>query len=120
MLSKECIINDSIRLRKPIISGVYFLISRNKIVYVGSSVNCYERIECHRRGMMNKNIKFDSYFIESVDGDYFRVLEAKYIKEFRPKHNVFHNNDTVIDEDSIFPSRHCVGKVDILRKLIKF
>lgn len=120
MLKKDYIIDNSFGLRKPIVSGVYFLISKGSVVYVGSSVNCHERIECHRRGMMNKRIKFDSYFIEEIDGDYFRVLEMKYIKEFRPKYNVVHNNDTIIiNENNIFPSRHRDCKIDVLKKLIK-
>ncbi len=66
------------------IIGIYFLIKKEKIVYIGKSVNCISRICFHRE----ENVKnFDSYSLAVVlekDIDYYEML---YIGKFKPKYN---------------------------------
>jgi hypothetical protein len=62
-------------------TGVYFLISNNKIVYVGQSVNVYARLSAHA----NKN--FDSFTVLPCPKEHLNVLESLYIHMFNPPLN---------------------------------
>lgn len=65
-------------------SGVYFLIERQRIVYVGRSKNIDERLARHRA---EKN-PFDSIAILDCDADTAAVLESWFIAVLRPSRNV--------------------------------
>ena len=59
--------------------GVYFLIDRGEVVYVGQSVNVFSRMREH-----SKSKKFDSYvYINCSKGD-LDILESLYIHVLRP------------------------------------
>ena len=62
-------------------TGVYFLISNNKIVYVGQSVNVYARLGAHA----HKN--FDSFTVLPCPKEHLNVLESLYIHIFDPPLN---------------------------------
>jgi hypothetical protein len=63
--------------------GVYFLILKNKIIYVGSSINIDSSVNNH----LKKRIPFDSFsFIKSDD---HQLLKIKYIIKFNPPYNSF-------------------------------
>jgi hypothetical protein len=62
-------------------TGVYFLISNNKIVYVGQSVNVYARLSAHT----HKN--FDSFTVLPCPKEHLNVLESLYIHMFDPPLN---------------------------------
>jgi hypothetical protein len=62
-------------------TGVYFLISNNKIVYVGQSVNVYARLNAHT----HKN--FDSFTVIPCPKEHLNVLESLYIHMFDPPLN---------------------------------
>jgi excinuclease UvrABC nuclease subunit len=62
-------------------TGVYFLISKNKIVYVGQSVNVYARLSAH----VHKN--FDSFTVIPCPKEHLNVLESLYIHMFDPPLN---------------------------------
>ena len=59
--------------------GVYFLIERNEVVYVGQSVNVFSRMREHC-----KSKRFDSYSYISCPREDLNVLESLYIHVFRP------------------------------------
>jgi hypothetical protein len=64
--------------------GVYFLIHKRKIVYVGQSVNVYARVATHANTLK----EFDSWsFIES-EPDQLNDLESLYIRKFNPPLNL--------------------------------
>ena len=64
---------------------IYFLISNNKIVYVGKSVNSgFDRIGAH---LKYSDKVFDSYFIEPCPGGNITEIETEYIIKFAPKYN---------------------------------
>jgi hypothetical protein len=62
-------------------TGVYFLISNNKIVYVGQSVNVYARISGHTHKT------FDSFTVLPCPKEHLNVLESLYIHMFDPPLN---------------------------------
>jgi hypothetical protein len=69
-------------------SGVYFLIDKDKIVYVGQSVNIYARIPTHH------DKKFDKYAYIPCKPRLLNVLESLYIHLLQPKLN-FTGNGTL-------------------------
>ena len=62
-------------------TGVYFLISGDKVVYVGQSVNVYTRVAEHRDKL------FDSFAFIPCDKDMLNSLESLYIHVLRPPLN---------------------------------
>lgn len=68
-------------------TGVYFLISENKIVYVGQSVNVYARISGHTHK------KFDSFTVLPCPKEHLNLLESLYIHMFDPPLNGHEKNN---------------------------
>ena len=62
-------------------SGVYFLVDGDEVVYVGQSVNIYNRIPQHH------DKKFDRYMYVPCKPELLNALESLYIHCFRPKLN---------------------------------
>ncbi len=85
LLKKEEIIKGSSPLEKNPTAGIYFLIYKENIVYVGiSKESCNLRIQTHKKD----NKKFDRYFIIVCENSEEReLLEAEYIFKFSPKYN---------------------------------
>lgn len=84
--------------------AVYFLLLRGKVVYVGQSKVPLRRFMEHRSAMARgrekailrrasqKGIVFDEiHLIRCALAD-LDELEQRYIAQFRPKHNVRHND----------------------------
>lgn len=65
-------------------SGVYFLIKNEEVIYVGKSVNVFDRIGAHRR---EGGAWFDSFNVIRCGLDEMAALEEKYILAFMPKMN---------------------------------
>jgi hypothetical protein len=63
------------------LSGVYFLLYGDEIVYVGQSVNVYSRIAQHARKL------FDRYAVVPCHAGALDKLESLYIHLLRPKLN---------------------------------
>ena len=85
------------------ITGIYFLIDKNEVVYVGKSVDIYNRISTHSR---DASKIFDSFSILECPTEFLKILETHYIFKLRP----FLNN--------IFPE-HCEYKSFVqLKKLL--
>lgn len=64
--------------------GVYFLIRRAEVVYVGQSVNVFSRLTQHMKG---GRITFDSFNVVPCAPDKLDGLEAHYIAALMPVHN---------------------------------
>lgn len=64
--------------------GVYFLIHVGEIVYVGSSLDCYERINRHVR---DGEKTFDSWSFVPAARDQRLLVEASYIVAMSPRYN---------------------------------
>jgi len=65
-------------------TGVYFLISQGRVVYVGQAVDVRRRIADHIGEAVKK---FDSVRAMAVDRDRLTPVERRYIRRFRPKYN---------------------------------
>ena len=73
-------------------SGIYFLISKNNIVYIGSSINVGARLFSHRS---DKRKRFTGFsIIKYEDLTKMRLDEIKYIQKFKPKYNFYYNPDS--------------------------
>lgn len=66
------------------LSGVYFLLKADEVVYVGQSVNMYRRVEAHR--LQGKD--FDRVTYLPAREEVLRELEMVYIHLYRPAQNV--------------------------------
>lgn len=104
MLSKNQIVQLSGPTTKKIIQGVYFLVYKGDIVYVGSAFDVYSRLKIHKQGRFIFNKWF---YIEFNDKEKRLETEYKYIRKFKPLYNFKHNPD--------FEN----GKKEILRTFLK-
>ncbi len=64
--------------------GVYFLLRKGGIAYIGSSLSPKNRIQTH---IFKKKISFDSFFIVKCGDLEVRDLEDEYIKYYQPIEN---------------------------------
>ena len=80
MLTEAQVVSGRISFEK--LSGVYFLIKNEKVVYVGQSVNVAARIHSHIGAK-----DFDSYAWVKVPSHNLNVVESLYIHHFRPHLN---------------------------------
>lgn len=73
-------------LKSLIIKGIYFLIRKDKIVYIGQSENLIGRVMAH---YTNDSIKFDTVRFIKFDGHKYdrRRYETRLILYFKPKWN---------------------------------
>jgi len=62
------------------ISGIYFLIHKNKIVYIGRTTHLFSRVTQHQ-------IKWDSVRIIQCSYKECSKYEKRWIKKFMPKYN---------------------------------
>tara|TARA_R100000654_G_scaffold70892_1_gene101440 strand:- start:743 stop:1462 length:720 start_codon:yes stop_codon:yes gene_type:complete len=87
----RCLTNRDMLLEKELVAnselydsacGVYFLIHKNNVVYVGQSVNVFGRIHTHaQEGHKN----FDAYTYIPCNKKQLDVLESLYIHALAPK-----------------------------------
>ena len=82
MLTEEDIVKSSAPWATAM--GVYFLIYKNKVVYVGQSTNVYARITAHH------DKTFDSFAFIQCEATTLDGLESLYIHVFRPLLNGDH------------------------------
>lgn len=87
LLDKNKIFKLSMDL--PIITGVYFLILKGTIVYVGQSVNIFQRVGVHASA---QKIKFDKYYYLECKAEYLNILESIYIHKIKPPQNGYYFN----------------------------
>jgi excinuclease UvrABC nuclease subunit len=67
------------------ISGVYFLLDKNEVVYVGQSECVQHRIATHKK---EKKKVFDTYTYFEIEGLNNRLIaEGLHIYQLRPKYN---------------------------------
>lgn len=65
--------------------GVYFLLNRSKVVYVGQSKSVEKRIADHKR---NKKFSFDSFRVIGCNVDRLLDYERRLIRLFNPRLNI--------------------------------
>ena len=67
-----------------VLCGVYFLIRRSEVVYVGQSVNVFARLAQHLKG---RRITFDSFNVVPCKAEDLDSAEAHYIAALVPRNN---------------------------------
>lgn len=66
--------------------GVYFLLKKSEIVYIGRTENIGIRLGGHRNGKKKKD--FDRFrIIECLDSEKRKFYETRWLNKFRPKYN---------------------------------
>jgi len=82
VLSKDEILKRSNPFKR--ICGIYFLISANKIVYIGQSVDIYSRVAGHKKEGKKRfsRMAYIEASVEKIGG-----LEMAYKSEYKPKYN---------------------------------
>ena len=105
LLSREEIAKLSIPWTKT--SGVYFLIDGKQIIYVGQSVNVYERVPQHT------DKKFDRFAFVPCAVNALNMLESLYIYCLRPPRNGVNNGKICapISLEEILSYSEQVGRV---------
>lgn len=97
MYDEMAIVHEAYKRKTHIHAGVYFLIKKYKIVYVGQSVNVIQRVRSHR----SEGVKdFDAYNFILCKPEELNALESIYIHRFSPEHN----QNVPIDFTSILAS----------------
>ena len=69
--------------------GIYLLKKKNKVVYVGQSINIHRRVEQH------KDKEFDSYDFIECDKSLLNCTEEFYILRYNPIYNKKRSEITV-------------------------
>ena len=119
LITKKEILKNQVN--KQNISGIYFLIKNNKIIYVGQTSHFISRLAEH----ISSKKKFNSYSFIPVKNNQERLkLEVKYIKKLNPRENVQskgNNNKRNIPSKFIIKfKRHLLLKGgEIMRKIIR-
>lgn len=85
LTAKEIIRNSG---KTPHLTGVYFLIKNEEVVYVGQSVNIISRVSAHV-----KQKEFDRFAFVPCDAQDLDVLESLYIHFLQPELNGLLNGD---------------------------
>jgi excinuclease UvrABC nuclease subunit len=104
MTIKE-IIKNAIPKNRLVVSGVYFLIRNERIVYVGKSTDIYSRLNTH---ITDKKKEFDSFYVLKTTE--LNTTEKHYIETLKPEYNIA----LVPKHSSKFLKRY--GTSDILSK----
>ena len=85
LVSRQELIRNKIPMLPTI--GVYFLIEKDEIVYVGQSVNVFARVSHHYQ---DGEKVFDSFCYISCEKEELNILESLYILIFQPRCNGYH------------------------------
>jgi len=87
------------------ISGIYFLIEHNEVVYVGQSTNIMLRVYTHAQEK-----RFDSFSYIPIDPSNHNIIEALYIWTLQPRHNRTVPNVhrvTLSNDQVVYQARGC-------------
>jgi len=87
-----CKVPNIKRLKKRVIRGIYFLIAKKTVVYVGQSSNIIMRTNGHKHKIFDRVL-----YIES-DINSLNDLETHYIIAFNPKYNKSKEYETHISD----------------------
>ena len=107
------------------IPGVYILFDKDEIVYIGSTVNLFQRVLTHKKAIpyqkkMTKPMKWDGALCiaMNVDRDVYFKNEQKLIEFYRPKYNRQYydskNKRILINQNMEVKTRSYTNVIDIL------
>lgn len=75
---------EEIQKLPSVICGIYFLFRGDRLQRIGQSADVHQRIKVHRQ---EKRIPFDNCYVVHCNPAELDVLEALYIRKFKPPHN---------------------------------
>jgi hypothetical protein len=81
LLREDEIVERAAQTKRQLTSGVYFLVSEGRVVYVGQSLNVHKRITEH------KSLTFDCYTWIPCKAEALNKVESLYIHLLRPPGN---------------------------------
>jgi len=73
------------RIFKRRMCGIYFLINREEIAYIGKSETVMQRVAQHDH---DNRIQFDRWCYQPVPIYWLNAAEKEFIERYQPKHNV--------------------------------
>lgn len=88
----ENFIKRNLQSGNPAISGVYFLIRKGELIYIGSSDDINKRLKHHKKHSFFKFDKFSIYPLPLYN-NLLKRTERECIKKFKPKYNCQYNPD---------------------------
>lgn len=92
MKTLEEIVSGEQHFEKYEYAGIYFLIFKKEVIYVGSSLKVGTRLFAHRS---DKRKKFSGFHIIKYDDiRQMRLDEIRYIQTLKPKYNFYYNPDS--------------------------
>lgn len=104
------VVAASVPVERPI-RGIYFLLERGEVVYIGQSVNCRARIEQHLNGKA-----FDSYAMFECGPDVsLDEAEAVHIADYLPRLNTHMPQNSGLVSATYLSREKIAGKVIIRR-----
>jgi excinuclease UvrABC nuclease subunit len=86
-------IKRNLQSGRPQIMGVYFLIYRKELIYIGSSKDIHIRLKHHKKHSFFKFDKYAIYPVTKWSDEDAMSIERACIKEYKPKYNVMCNPD---------------------------
>ncbi len=110
LLNKEGVLNLQ-KYNPNRFCGVYFLLHQHDIVYVGSSICVYSRVQEHLKTKI-----FDSFVFIHTDKDNRLQIEELYINKFLPKYNKALQGASYRSEEWIRAVLKKAGRRDITRR----
>jgi len=81
-------------IQEEVISGVYLLIEKNELIYIGQSKDIKKRVKQH-------NYNFDIVLIIIPVEEDKKSIEKELIRQYRPKNNYSNNPDKKVDSDKV-------------------
>lgn len=97
LLTREVIARSAVP-RSQMTCGIYFLLQRERIVYVGQSRNVPARIHEHHTASA---MAFDRYWLQQCPARLLSRLEAHYISVFQPRYNISIPFNEGLSEDDL-------------------
>jgi len=76
---------------------VYFLCKDKKVVYIGQTVDLYDRINSHLR---DGRKEFDEVYYVSIPTSELSKVESAFIKVFKPKYNYGRDGQLILPDKS--------------------
>jgi hypothetical protein len=83
-VSESAIVRKATTVQQEKLCGVYFLVKKDRVVYVGQSVHVYNRVNQHHNEAQKK---FDSWCYIPCKRSQLNLLESLYIHVLQPKEN---------------------------------
>ena len=94
------------------ISGIYFLYYKNKLVYIGQSINIIMRLWSHRGQKL-----YDNAIYFNINNNRL-LIEKKLIEKYKPIYNA-RNNDKYIKNEIYINNILPIFELNIFRKKYK-